>query len=66
MLSDHETKLAHILRGYLSNTVLPIPIRIKLKKRLQLDDKKAKSSLVWLIKLDIPSSSFHVSFQTHE
>jgi hypothetical protein len=66
MLSDHPTKLLHVLSGYLSNRPLSIPVRFKRKKRLQLDDKKAKSSLVWLIKLDIPSSSFHVSSQTHE
>ena len=61
MRSDHAAKLAQILSGYLSNPILPIPVRVELKKRLQLDDKKAKSSLVWLIKLDIPSSFFHVS-----
>lgn len=61
VLSDYATKLAHILSGYLSNLVFPIPVRFKLKKGLKLDDKKAKSSLVWLIKLDIPSFSFHVS-----
>jgi hypothetical protein len=61
MLSDHATKLAHILSGYPSNLLLPIPVRFELKKRLQLDYKKAKFLLVWLIKLDIPSSSFHVS-----
>ena len=58
MLSQRATKLAHILSGYLSNPVLPIPPRFKLKKQLKFDDKKAKSSLVWLIRLDIPSFSF--------
>lgn len=58
MLSQHATNLAHIVSRYLSNPVLPIPPRFKLKNRLKFDDKKAKSSLVWLIRLDIPSFSF--------
>ena len=58
MLSQHATNLAHIVSRYLSNPALPIPPRFKLKNRLKFDDKKAKSSLVWLIRLDIPSFSF--------
>jgi len=58
MLSKHATNLAHIVSRYLSNPALPIPPRFKLKNRLNFDDKKAKSSLVWLIRLDIPSFSF--------
>jgi hypothetical protein len=58
MLSYDATKFAHILSSCLSNLLLPIPVRFKLKKHLKLDDKKATSSLVWLIRLDIPSFSF--------
>jgi hypothetical protein len=58
MPSYDATKFAHILSGYLSNPVSPIPIRFKPKKGLKFDNKKAKSSLVWLITLDIPSFSF--------
>jgi len=65
MLSYDATKFAHILSGNLSNPFLPIPVRFKLKKGLKLDDKKAKSSLVWLIRLDIPSFS-SMFLATHE
>lgn len=58
MLSKYATKLAYILSRYLSDPVLMMPPRFKLKKGLKFDDKKAKSSLVWLIKSDIPSFSF--------
>ena len=58
MLSHHGAQRPKILGGYLLNRAFPVPICFKLKKRLKFDDKKAKSSLVWLIRSDIPSFSF--------
>lgn len=58
MLSYNATKSAHIATGDPANSLFPIPSRFEPKKRLKLHDKKAKSSLVWLIRLDIPSFSF--------
>jgi hypothetical protein len=66
MLSNNRTKLPEIAGRYPSNLSLSIPVPLKLKKELKPDDKKAKSSLVWLIRLDIPSFSFHVYSQIHE
>jgi hypothetical protein len=59
MLSNNGTKLPKILSNYPSNDFFPIPGRLKLKKGLKSNDKKAKSSLVWLIMSDIPSFPFH-------
>jgi len=58
MLSHHAAQRPKILSSCLPNGAFPVPLRFKLKKRLKIDDKKAKSSLVWLIKSDIPSFSF--------
>lgn len=57
MLSHHGAQRPKILSSYRPNAAFPVPRRFKLKKRLKFDDKKAKSSLVWLIKSDIPSLS---------
>jgi len=59
VLANNGTKLPQILSNYFSNDFFPIPVRFKIKKGLKSNDKKAKSSLVWLIKSDIPSFPFH-------
>jgi hypothetical protein len=46
-------------RHAVTHNFFPIPVRLKLKKGLKSNDKKAKSSLVWLITSDIPSLPFH-------
>jgi hypothetical protein len=58
MLFYHEAQRPKILSSYLPNPAFPVPLRFKLKKGLKSDNKKAKSSLVWLIRLDTPSFSF--------
>jgi hypothetical protein len=58
MLFYHGAQRPKILSSYLPNPAFPVPLRFKLKKGLKSDNKKAKSSLVWLIKLDTPSFSF--------
>jgi len=58
MLSHHPAQRPKILRSYLPCTAFPVPIRFKLKKDLKFDDKKTKSSFVWLIRSDMPSFSF--------
>lgn len=57
---NNISKLPKIVGRYLPNGFFPVPVRRKLKKSLKSYDKKAKFSLVWLIKSDIPSFSFHV------
>lgn len=59
MFSNYTSKFPQIEGCYPPNRLLPVPVRRKLKKLLKLDDKKANSSLVWLIMSDIPSC-FHV------
>jgi hypothetical protein len=58
MLFYHGAQRPKILSSYLPNPAFPVPLRFKLKKGLKSDNKKAKSSLVWLIRLDTPSFSF--------
>ena len=58
MCSEYRTKRPIILRNYPSDIFLSVPVRNKFKKRLNLNYKKAKSLLVWLMKSDIPSLSF--------
>jgi hypothetical protein len=60
MLSNNPSKGPNIDRRCAPNPFFSIPVRRKLKKPLKLYDKKAKSGLVWLIKLDIPSFLFRV------
>jgi len=60
--SNNTSKFPKIEGSYPPNRLLPVPVRRKLKNLLKLDDKKAKSSLVWLIMSDIPS--FFVFFAT--
>ena len=43
MLSYHGPQLPKIVSSYLPNAAFPIPVRLKLKKGLKSDDKKAKS-----------------------
>jgi hypothetical protein len=66
MLSNDPTNLLEIAGRQPTSLSLPIPVPLKRKKGLKSYDKKAKSSLVWLIRLDIPSFSFHVFSQDHE
>jgi len=60
MLFNNTSKLPKIAGRYPPNGFFPIPVRRRPKKTLKCYDKKANSSLVWLIKSDIPSFSFHV------
>lgn len=58
MLFYHGAQRPKILSSYLPNPAFPVPLRFQLKKALKFDNKKAKSSLVWQIRLDTPSFSF--------
>jgi hypothetical protein len=60
LLLNNTSKFPKIAGRYPPDGIFPVPVRRKLKKTLKCYDKKAKSSLVWLIKSDIPSFSFHV------
>jgi hypothetical protein len=60
MLLKHRTKRPIILRNYPSNFFLPMPVRNKFIKCLNLNYKKAISLLNRLISLAIPSLSFPV------
>jgi hypothetical protein len=65
MFSNYTSKFPQIEGCYPPNRLLLVPVRRKLKKLLKLDDKKANSSLVWLIMSDIPSF-FSCLSQIHE
>jgi hypothetical protein len=43
MLSHHGPQHPKIMSSYLPNVAFPIPVRLKRKKGLKSDDKKAKS-----------------------
>jgi hypothetical protein len=66
MLFDNASKGPNIDSRCAPNPFFSIPVRRKLKKPLKLYNKKAKSWLVWLIKLDIPSFLFSCFSQIHE
>jgi hypothetical protein len=55
LLLNNTSKLPKIASRYRPNLFFSVPCRRKLKKNLKRYDKKAKSSLVWLIWSDIPS-----------
>jgi len=57
MILGRTTKFPIIERNRTSYSFLFIPVRDKFKKRLNLNYKKAKVLLVWLMKSFIPSLS---------
>ena len=59
-ISNNTSNLPKIEGRYLPNAFFSIPVRREPEKELKSYDKKAKSWLVWLMKSDIPSFSFHV------
>jgi hypothetical protein len=64
MLPQHRTKPPVIYGNQPTTSTLSIPIRGELKNTLNLNYKKAKSLLVWVISSDMPSLSFDVFSET--